>query len=836
MGKMPFVRTSPPAVASKLVVSIRADSTDELLVGARDRAARADIVELRVDGIDRPDLSRLRELGGEIRKPLLLTCRSAREGGAFTGTENERLELLGRAEALGFEYVDVEIDALSAPLRHRSETKLVLSHHDFQSFPPDVDLKVARALELGADVVKIAARVSSLEEALRLARAGEGAREAGKAYVPVPLGPAGTSGRILASRLGSFFTYAPLAAAKATGPGQVPLDELLDLYRFRNITERTAIYGIVGERALETLSPAIHNRLFQRLGRDAVYVPFQETDLRAFVAGAREMGVAGLSVTLPFKEAILEYLDEIDDLAARIGAVNTVVVRDFKWKGYNTDRDGVLQPLAKLGSLRGKRVVVLGAGGAARAAAHALVEEGASVLVLARNEARAAALAAAVGSESGSLARFSSEPWDLLVNATPVSPSVDSIPGASIVFDMVTVPEETSLLRKAREAGASTVTGLEMLAAQAAAQAKLWISEEPEASELLGYARSHLAKRDRRYSRQILFQGIGASGQERIRRSSVLVVGGGALGSIAAEVLVRAGVSRLRLVDRDYVDESNLQRQSLYDERDLAEGLPKAVAARRKLERINGDVEIDGRVEDVHAGNVLALLEGMDLVLDGTDNFETRYLLNDASVKSGVPWIYAACVGSYGMSFVVRPGATACLRCLLEEEPPPGTSPTCDTAGVIGPAVHAVSAFQLAEAFKILAGRTEALTGAVLSIDVWQGRADSFRPQGPRPDCPACGLGRLEYLAGASESQTTTLCGRNAIQIRPGRPASLALEEVAARLRDSGEASEIVVSSYLLRGKLAGRELVLFPDGRAIVQGTQDPAEARSLYARYVGM
>ncbi len=188
------------------------------------------------------------------------------------------------------------------------------------------------------------------------------------------------------------------------------------------------------------------------------------------------------------------------------------------------------------------------------------------------------------------------------------------------------------------------------------------------------------------------------------------------------------------------------------------------------------------------------------------------------------------------MSFVVRPGVTACLRCLLEEEPPPGTSPTCDTAGVIAPAVHAVSAFQLAEALKILSGRTEALTGAVLSLDVWQGRADSFRPQGRRADCPACGLGRLEYLAGASESQTLTLCGRNAVQVRPGRPASLALEEVAARLRETGEASEIVVNSYLLRGRLAGREIVLFPDGRAIIQGTQDSAEARSLYARYVGM
>jgi len=825
-----------PSVSTRLVVSLRATSEDELVRAARAGAARADVVELRIDGIDHPNLERLRALGRGFGKPVLLTCRSAREGGAFSGTEEARLALLERAVGLGFEYVDVEIDSLSAPFPRGSETKLVLSHHDFHTLPVELDSKVARALELGADVVKIAAPVSSLEASLRLARAGEEARKAGKDYVPVPLGPAGASGRILAPRLGALFTYAPVAASRSTGPGQIPLDELLDLYRFRSITEETAIYGIVGERALETLSPAMHNRLFQRLEKNAVFVPFQETDLGQFVPAARAIGVAGLSVTIPFKEKILEHLDDVDEVAARIGAVNTVVARDGKWKGFNTDRDGVQAPLLNLGPLRGKKAVVVGAGGAARAAAHVLVENQASVLVLGRRESRAAAVAAAAGAQSGPLSRLSSESWDLLVNATPSTPPVGSIPKESIVFDMVTVPEETALLRRSREAGASTVTGLEMLAAQAVPQVKLWIAEEPDASELLATARSHLAGRDRRYSRQVLFQGIGASGQDRIRRSSVLVVGGGALGSMAAETLVRAGVMRLRLVDRDYVDESNLQRQSLYDERDLAEGLPKAVAAQRKLERINGDVEIEGRVEDVHAGNVIALFEGMDLVLDGTDNFETRYLLNDASVKTGVPWIYAACVGSYGMSFVVRPGVTACLRCLLEEEPPPGTSPTCDTAGVIAPAVHAVSAFQLAEALKILSGRTESLTGAVLSLDVWQGRADSFRPGGKREDCPACGLGRLDYLAGASESQTVTLCGRNAVQLRPGRAAALALDEVAARLRESGEASDVVVNSYLLRGKLAGCELVLFADGRAIVQGTQDPAEARSLYARYVGM
>jgi adenylyltransferase/sulfurtransferase len=834
---MSSVKSRLPASSSRIVVSLQAASEADLLRDAALYSKGADLVELRVDGLDRPHLERLRDLAGEIGKPILLTCRSAREGGAFVGSEEERLALLERAVALAFDYVDIEIDALSAPPARRAGAKLVLSHHDFRGIPEDLEGKIQKAIELGADVVKIAAHVASLEGSLRLARAGDRARKAGKEYVPVPLGPAGTSGRLLAARLGAAFTYAPVSTSRSTGPGQVALDELLDLYRFSQISSATEVYGVLGDRALESLSPAMHNRLFQRLARDAVYVPFQEENLGAFVSAARELAVAGLSVTIPFKEAILEHLDEIDGVAARIGAVNTVVVRGGKWKGYNTDREGVLAPLEKLGRpLAEKRAIVVGAGGAARAAAHALKEKNASVLVLARREEKAAALAKAIGGDSGSLSQLASERWDLLVNATPSSLSPPSISAESIVFDMVTVPEETALLKRARGAGAATVTGLEMLAAQAAPQAKLWLDTETEASELLGYARSQVAHRERRYSRQILFQGIGAAGQDRIRRSSVAIVGAGALGSIAAELLVRAGVARLRLVDRDYVDESNLQRQSLYDERDWKEGLPKAVAARRKLEAINAEVAIDARVEDVHAGNVIGLLEGIDLVLDGTDNFETRYLLNDASIRTGIPWIYAACVGSYGMSFVVKPGVTACLRCLLEEEPPPGTSPTCDTAGVIAPAVHAVSAFQLAEALKILAGRDEDRTGALLSVDVWRGRVDSFRPRGRREDCPACALGKLEYLEGATESRSTTLCGRNAVQVRPARPAALDLASVAARLRDLRDVSDVVVNVYLLRGRFSGKEIVLFRDGRAIVQGTEDPAEARSLYARYLGM
>lgn len=335
-----------------------------------------------------------------------------------------------------------------------------------------------------------------------------------------------------------------------------------------------------------------------------------------------------------------------------------------------------------------------------------------------------------------------------------------------------------------------------------------------------------------RYSRQILFQEIGEDGQRRIRGSRVVVVGVGALGSVSSEMLVRAGVGYLRLVDRDYVDETNLQRQGLYDEESLERNLPKAVAASEKLRKINHEVEIDGRVEDLNPNNAEELLDGVDLVLDGTDNFEARYLLNDACIKAGKTWIYAACVGSYGLTFVIRPGKTPCLRCLMEEEPPPGATPTCDTAGVIAPVVHAVTAFQVTEALKILAGKEDKLSGMLLSMDVWNGSFDQFRPSAPNKDCPACGRKNFDYLAGSVESQAATLCGRNAVQIRPGRDVAVELEEVASRLQALGE---VKVNPHLLRFKAGEKELVVFADGRAIIHGTEDPAEARSLYARYIG-
>ena len=823
---------------TRLVASVAGTSVDGIARTVEHGTDGADVVELRIDSLANVDDADLETLRGAIDRPVILTCRSRDEGGAFPGpesAESERLALLARGASAGFDYIDVEIAALEKEFP-KGNAKLILSHHDFDGLPRDPSALVRKAVALGADVIKLAARVSSLDEAWTLANIGNEVREAGKEFVPVAMGPAGVAVRILAARFGAAFTYAAARGGAATGPGQLGLDEMVHLYRFASIGSDTEVYGIVGNYSHSSRSPAMHNPFFTNIGKNAVYVPFEESDLEAFVRGAKRLGVSGLSVTLPFKESIVPFLDEVDDAAARIGAVNTVVVRERHWKGYNTDVDGVLEPLARCGEWKGKSAVVVGSGGAARAAVCALERLGASIRVVARRKDKAASLAKEVGGVSGELSLLDDTGWDLLVNATPIGSDgataqtlpLESIESEQCVLDMVTAPEITPLIRRARDAGARTITGIDMLAAQAAHQDELWTGTRPSAEQLAQSARGHAG----RYSRQVLFDEIGVDGQRRIRAARVLVVGIGALGSVSSEMLVRAGVSMLRVVDRDYVDESNLQRQTLFDEDDWRAGLPKAIAAEKKLSRINSDVNVEAHVSDVHAGNVRALFRDVDLVIDGTDNFETRYLLNDAAIDTDTPWIYAACVGSYGMSFVVVPGRTQCMRCFLEDEPPPGTSPTCDTAGVIAPVVHAVAAFQVTEALKILSGREDALTGDVLSLDVWRGRVDAFRPSRPREGCPACGRRELSYLVGDGANQAVTLCGRNAVQVRPSKTRALDLEEVAKRLRKLGS---VRVNAFLLRVKLDDRELVLFKDGRAIVHGTVDPAEARSLYARYIG-
>ncbi|HZR99187.1 MAG TPA: ThiF family adenylyltransferase [Chloroflexota bacterium] len=336
-----------------------------------------------------------------------------------------------------------------------------------------------------------------------------------------------------------------------------------------------------------------------------------------------------------------------------------------------------------------------------------------------------------------------------------------------------------------------------------------------------------------RYSRQVLFPGVGEAGQARLAGARALLVGCGALGTVIANVLVRAGVGRLTIVDRDYVDLSNLQRQVLFDEDDLARDLPKAVAAAAKLRRINPEVAVEPVVADVNATNVEALLAGADVALDGTDNFEARYLLNDACVKHGVPWVYAAAIGAYGTTFPVVPGETPCLRCVFAESPPPGTLPTCDTAGVLAPAVGVVANLAAAEGLKLLVGAHDKLNRALVWLDVWENTFHRLELGAPTADCPACQQRRFEYLDTQVGSYTLELCGRNTLQVVvPGRPP-VALAELAARLAGAGA---VTYNESLLRLRLPDYEITVFPDARALIKGTTDPLVARSLYSRYVGL
>ncbi len=332
-----------------------------------------------------------------------------------------------------------------------------------------------------------------------------------------------------------------------------------------------------------------------------------------------------------------------------------------------------------------------------------------------------------------------------------------------------------------------------------------------------------------KYSRQILFQPIGAEGQERLLQSKVVIIGCGALGTSQANALARAGVGRLRIVDRDFVEESNLQRQMLFDEADAAANLPKAIAAERKLKSINSAIEIEGVVADAESRNIEELVRGFDLILDGTDNFQTRYLLNDVALKHGIPWIYGAVVASYGVTMTILPGRTPCLACVFPKSPE-GLHDTCDTVGVIAPAVAWTSAIQVTEALKILLGREAELHGALLAYDVWKNRSSSIAPR-VDPQCRACVARDFDHLAGGGETHTT-LCGRDAVQISQRESRALDLAALKNRLAPFGP---VRGNEFLLRCTLDGCELTVFPDGRAIVKGTHDPAVARGIYAKYIG-
>lgn len=336
---------------------------------------------------------------------------------------------------------------------------------------------------------------------------------------------------------------------------------------------------------------------------------------------------------------------------------------------------------------------------------------------------------------------------------------------------------------------------------------------------------------EERYSRQILFPGIGAGGQRRLAAARLAIVGCGATGSALAALLARAGIGGLRIIDRDYVEASNLQRQSLFEEQDAAESLPKAIAATRRIAAFNSEIAVEPRVEDATPSNIEGLLDGMDVVLDGTDNFETRYLLNDYCVKTGVPWIYAAAVGSYAATLNVLPGLTACLACIFPDSPR-GLVETCETSGILNTAVNLVASIAATEAVKLVVGgsKAEELRKTLWSYDLWSNQQAEIGADHPRPGCRVCGEREFVHLAGEGRPHIT-LCGRNSVQIHE-RSRPIDFGELQSRLEAHGVVRH---NEFVLKFWLPPYEMTLFPDGRAIVKGTTDTGIARSLYARYVG-
>lgn len=346
-----------------------------------------------------------------------------------------------------------------------------------------------------------------------------------------------------------------------------------------------------------------------------------------------------------------------------------------------------------------------------------------------------------------------------------------------------------------------------------------------------------------RYNRQMLLPFIGEEGQKKLASATAVVAGCGALGTVIANCLARSGVGYIKVVDRDFVELSNLQRQVLFDEQDVRENMPKAAAAERKLKLINADIKIEGIVTDINPANVEDLIKGADVVVDGADNFETRFVINDACVKHNIPWVYGAAVGTTGMSMTIIPGQTPCIRCLFETAPPPGMTPTCDTAGVLGMQTGLIGNFEAAEALKILCGKKESINTKLFSIDMWSGEIHQFKIARAREvaNCPCCKQRNFEFLEGQGASTTTGLCGRNAVQINPRNGSKLDLQEMANRLKGSGGITNVSANKFLLKFNApggddgTGLEITVFPDSRAIIKGTKKVPDARTAYAKYIG-
>jgi len=333
-----------------------------------------------------------------------------------------------------------------------------------------------------------------------------------------------------------------------------------------------------------------------------------------------------------------------------------------------------------------------------------------------------------------------------------------------------------------------------------------------------------------RYSRQAALPQIGTEGQKRLQESSVLVAGCGALGTVTATQLVRAGVGRVRIVDRDFIEYHNLQRQVIFTEEDVRDQIPKATAAERHLRRVNSSVEVEGIVDDINFASIQRLVQGVDLIVDGLDNLETRYLINDAALKYDIPWIYGAAIATHGMMMTVLPGETPCIRCLFPHMPEPGSTLTCDTAGVISSAPFVIASLQSVEAMKVLIGAGNQVNRALITVDVWEG--ETYRMTVQRSDtCPACS-GVYEFLNTESGTKATSLCGQDSVQVLNPTGGRLSFNELAGRLEPLGGVS---YNEFMLRISVDGHEVVVFADGRAIVKGTSDGVVARGLYAKYIG-
>lgn len=465
----------------------------------------ADLFEIRADALQDPDLLTLLRAR---RRPLVFTCRPKEQGGQLEVEPARRRQLLMEAARRGFDYVDVEGDSgFTDVMVEKAGRGLIVSHHDFEGTPEDLAGLYQRLAGLGADLVKIAVTPRSIADVGRLLACARAVNAAGgPPLLPVAMGPLGLPTRLLAGRLGAPFTYSAPEAGAEAAPGQVDAARLHQLYRVRQVGPATRAYGLLGTDVQRSLSPAAHNAAFVARGLDAIYLPLQAEALAPFLAALPALELSGFAVTRPFKSAIVERLDELDEAAALAGSVNTVVVREGQLSGSSTDGLGVLVPLRRRLDPKGREVVILGAGGAARAAAFALSHRGAHVTVLARRSEQASAVAQAADCAWGTLDSLHRRAWDVLVNATPVGswPGAQEspVPGAllrpgRVVFDMVYTPLETRLLREAAAAGCTVIDGLEMLVAQAAAQFESWTGLEAPVEAMREGALAELARRGR---------------------------------------------------------------------------------------------------------------------------------------------------------------------------------------------------------------------------------------------------------------------------------------------------------------------------------------------------